>query len=414
MSRGRHQAQGRDGRSREQACAAVAAQLRLRHEEIEQTILAYVRETVPDRIGDLDVEYALGLRAAVVAAVEYVLAGIEQGDDWLVPIPTAAIVQARRAARAGIGLDTVLRRYIAGYTLLEDFVMDAVEAVDVGNAPTLRRLRRIQAMLLERLTSAIADEYCAEQERGRRSSAQRLGERIQRLLVGEAIDLSELRYELDAWHLGVIAVGNGAEQALRGMAAQIGRAILLVPRGEKTVWAWLADRRKPAVADLATVLLAKLPPAVTLATGEPGHGLSGFRLTHRQAEAAHLVGQRRAQSLTRYADVALLAFALRDEALARSLVDIYLTPLDDPRKGHPVLRDTVRAYLAAERNATSAAAALGVARHTVESRIRKVEEQLGRLLPACMAEMEVALRLDELGCCVSPQDPPRVDRSSIT
>jgi hypothetical protein len=95
-------------------------------------------------------------------------------------------------------LDTVLRRYIAGYTLLEDFVMDAVEALDVGDSSTLRRLRRLQATLLDRLTSAIADEYCAEQKRGRRSSAQRLGERVQRLLVGEVIDLSDLRYELDA------------------------------------------------------------------------------------------------------------------------------------------------------------------------------------------------------------------------
>jgi hypothetical protein len=176
----------------------VAAQLRLRHEEIEQTILAYVRDTVPDRIGDLDVEYALGLRAAVVAAVESGLTGIEMGDEWLAPIPLEVLIQARRAVRSGVGLDTVLRRYIAGYTLLEDFVMDAVEALDVGDSSTLRRLRRLQATLLDRLTSAIADEYCAEQKRGRRSSAQRLGERVQRLLVGEVIDLSDLRYELDA------------------------------------------------------------------------------------------------------------------------------------------------------------------------------------------------------------------------
>lgn len=273
MSRGRHEAQGRDGRSREHTCAAVAGQLRLRHEEIEQTLLAYVRDTVPDRIGDLDVEYALGLRSAVVAAVEYGLTGIEQDDEWLAPIPVEVLIQARRAVRSGVGLDTVLRRYIAGYTLLEDFVMDAVEALDVGNASTRRHLRRVQATLLDRLTSAIADEYCAEQALGRRSSARRLGERVQRLLVGEAIDASELRYELDAWHLGVIALGKHAEQALRRVAAQIGRAILLVSRGEETIWAWIGDRRDLAVAQLTPVLQAKLPPTVTLAIGEPAHGI---------------------------------------------------------------------------------------------------------------------------------------------
>jgi hypothetical protein len=39
MSHGRNDAQAGDGRSLEQACAVVAAQLRLRHEEIEQTLL---------------------------------------------------------------------------------------------------------------------------------------------------------------------------------------------------------------------------------------------------------------------------------------------------------------------------------------------------------------------------------------
>jgi hypothetical protein len=38
-----------------------------------------------------------------------------------------------------------------------------------------------------------------------------------------------------------------------------------------------------------------------------------------------------------------------------------------------------------------------VDRHTVQRRLRKIEERLGRLLHTCLAELEVALRLQELG-----------------
>jgi len=52
--------------------------------------------------------------------------------------------------------------------------------------------------------------------------------------------------------------------------------------------------------------------------------------------------------------------------------------------------------LAAGFNAATAAAALEIDRHTVQRHLRKVEEALGRLLPSCHAELEVALSLEEL------------------
>jgi DNA-binding PucR family transcriptional regulator len=135
---------------------------------------------------------------------------------------------------------------------------------------------------------------------------------------------------------------------------------------------------------------------VMLALGEPGRGLAGWRLTHRQAQAALLVALRRPRRCTRYADVALLASALTDEALATVLIDVYLAPLEDSRGSGPVLRETLRAYLGAERSVSSAAAALGVVRKTVEKRLRTIEEKLGRSLHPCPAELEIALELDEL------------------
>ena len=48
-------------------------------------------------------------------------------------------------------------------------------------------------------------------------------------------------------------------------------------------------------------------------------------------------------------------------------------------------------------NAATAAAALRVDRHTVERRLNSIETRLGRSLHTCRAELEVALRLEELG-----------------
>src|SRR5262249_14368679 len=82
--------------------------------------------------------------------------------------------------------------------------------------------------------------------------------------------------------------------------------------------------------------------------------------------------------------------------LAKSLHETYLAPLDEHGDSGLVLRETLRAYFAAGFNAATAAAALEVDRHTVQRRLRKVEEALGRLLHSCHAEIEVALRLEEL------------------
>jgi DNA-binding PucR family transcriptional regulator len=108
-----------------------------------------------------------------------------------------------------------------------------------------------------------------------------------------------------------------------------------------------------------------------------------------------LVALRRPQALTSYADVALLAVVLKDSELASSLVEIHLSPLD--QKDGVVSRETLRAYFAAGCNAATAAAALRVDRHTVERRLHTIETRLGCLLHTCHAELEVALRLEELG-----------------
>jgi hypothetical protein len=96
--------------------------------------------------------------------------------------------------------------------------------------------------------------------------------------------------------------------------------------------------------------------------------------------------------------------ALRDEVLARSLKEIFLSPLESQRDGGAASLQTLREYLASVCNAPKAAARLGVTRHTVENRINTAQQHLGRELDSCLVELEVALRLEELEATEQP--PP--------
>jgi DNA-binding PucR family transcriptional regulator len=180
------------------------------------------------------------------------------------------------------------------------------------------------------------------------------------------------------------------------LAAGLDSQVLVVPRGSGIVWAWLGARRPLAVPDIEQLLSDGVAGDAALAVGEPRKGLDGWRLTHREAQAAQEVMLRKPQRLTRARDVILLAAVLRDDALAKSLVETYLAPLEGHGDSGAVLRETLRAYFSAGLNAATAAAALAVDRHTVQRRLRKVEEALGRLLPDCHAELVVALSLEEL------------------
>ncbi len=439
-----------DGVSVEDARADVVRRLRARRSELLEAVVVRVRDSAFAGAGEQDAEYLAGLRATVAAAVEYLLKELERGDDRPGPIPVAALEQARRAARIGVSLDTVLRRYVVGSALLGECIMEEIDRGDLPGAHSAqRRALRVQAAVLDRLLQAITVEYGAELERAERSPEQRRYERVRLLLDGtapEEAELAELDYEFGGWHLGLIASGAGAAETVRELAGGLDRRLLSVGHGRESIWAWLGGRGRFASEEVERILACagagaragaggRVGPGagtgvgagagastgvgagagsgvgaaagaggntgacVVLAFGEPNEGFGGWRLTHRQAQAALQVTLRRPRpaGVTRYADVALLAFALADEALGGSLIDIYLSPLDAQRGGGAVLRETLRAYLKAGRSTSSAAAALGVVRSTVENRMRMVEDSLGRPLSACLAELEVALRLEELG-----------------
>jgi PucR C-terminal helix-turn-helix domain/GGDEF-like domain len=372
----------------------LVQRLRARRQEIERAIFTRVR-TVSEGAVDEDPSYLEGLQRAAAAAITYGFECMEQGEDWQAPIPPATGRQARRAAREGVRLDTVLRRYAAGDKVIEEFLVD--EADDIPSE-SLRRILGDRGPHVDRLMEAVAAEYEHEFERMTGSSAKKRTDRVLRLLAGsDGIEgYDELQCDFDDWHTGLIVTGRDADSAAHRLIQQVGLRALQVTRDDDIAWVWLESSRRPSVEDLVGTFASHLPATISLAIGEPRRGLDGWRLTHREAQIALQVMQHKPERVTRGRDVTLLAGVLKDETLVRSLLDSYLVPLDERGNRGVILRQTLRAFFLAGGNAASAAEQLGVDRHTVRQRIRAIEEAIGKPLHACHAELQIALRLDAL------------------
>lgn len=381
-------------RSLGEARSALASRLRERLPELQAAVATRIY-AIADPHSVADPAYPEGLKAALDAAIDHRLAVLEVGERRAPDMPSALLVQARLDARDGVPLDTVLRRYFAGNTLFGDFLAEEAERAGMPNA-TLRRLLGEQATLGDRLLAAVSAEHAREAKNRPRSAAERRRECVKALLAGELVDRSELDYDLDAQHLALMAKGEDVEQVVRGLANTLDRRLLAVRREEEPVWAcWLGGRFALTPEQTLQALGEVSLDGIFVTVGEPAEGLSGWRLSHRQAKAALPVAERRGQPALRYADVALLASVLRDDLAVTSLHQLYLEPLERERDGGKAARETLRAYFAAERNISSTAAALGIDRRTVTNRIRAFEELLGRPIKECAAELEIALRLDE-------------------
>jgi DNA-binding transcriptional ArsR family regulator len=368
----------------------LAMRLGVRRAELERAVLTCVF-SVADPAGHRDTAYAEGLRGAVSAGVSYGLRAMEESEP---DVPEPLLAQARRAARHGVGLDTVLRRYLAGCTLLWRFVLE-----DTGSPPLAGHEAEAALRIggaFDQVLAAVAAEYRREQRDRFPTADRRLAQRVEKLLGGDSLEPADFGYELASWHLGLIGRGPGAERAVSVLASRLDRHLLLVRPGQEVVWAWLGGRTR-IESDEIRLGEEEIPGEVSIAVGEPGRGIAGWRRSHRQATAALEVARRRGSRLVFYADVVLLAAALDNGVLSESLVDLYLSPLAEVSDGGSGLCRTLRAYFNASRSVSSAAVALGVSRQTVSNHLRRIEELVGRPVERCGAELETALYLRDLG-----------------
>ncbi|HET6570030.1 MAG TPA: helix-turn-helix domain-containing protein [Solirubrobacterales bacterium] len=370
----------------------LASGIRKRLPELQRAVRARAC-AISDPLEVADPAYPQSLDGAIEAAIDYRIKVLEAPDRHAPGIAPALLVQARLDARDGVPVDISLRRYVAGNALFTDFLVEEAEKADVPIA-ILRRLLGAHATMGDSLLAAVSAEHAREVEMRIGSIAEQRRECVKRILAGELVDHSRLGYDLDAFHLALMVKGERARELLGRLATALDRHLLAVKREEEPIWAgWLGGQRPLDVDRVISAALDIAPDHVFLTVGEPGEGPSGWRLSHLQAKAALPIAERREQSVLSYSDVTVLASIARDDLLEASLRQLYLAPLEQARDGGETARKTLRAYLDAERNLSSTAAALGVDRRTVRNRISTIEQLLGRPLRGSLADLEIALQL---------------------
>lgn len=340
-------------------------------------------------------ELADAVRRAGAADVRAGLTGFVALDRRLpqTPPPEAGEL-ARLAARERVPLTDLLRAYRVAQAAYWQLLFDAVHRLDAPPAAREQLLRATTTFLLDyvdQVSTLVTEEFTGERDRVlRRRELQRLGT-IRDILAGTRADAGPLGYDLGGPHLGLVASGAQAEDAVRAIARDAGARVLLARPDDELLWAWLGD-----CTTLTTVhdgLTGRaLPQGCRIGAGRPAAGLAGFRATHRQAQVAHRLGGRGAP-VGRFHDVAFEALAAADEAGARRFVADELGPLagDDTRARR--LRETLLAYFAAGQNGAAAAKALHISPRTLSYRLRAADELAPAPIAVRSLELHAALRL---------------------
>ena len=354
-----------------------------------------------------EAEYATVLRAAITAILNTSLTELER-PGVTEGLPAAVAALARQDAQCEVGLEAVIRRCMAFDRRMTDFI---VEEADGMPAKALRRIMQAWGAHVDRLVQLVSREYERELERMQQSPGQQLAEWVQRVVDGEdPVEEKDDAYRFDAWHLAMIVTAGIEEHELHGFAARLEAQSLIVPRADDSYWVWLGRQRPISYAEVKRQLPAEPNLDFAAALGESRWGVTGWRVSFREAQAAQQVLKHQSRGVVRCGQVALVAALMRDELLCRALVDAYLRPLDGPGTTGSTLRKTLRAYFAAGGNTAAAAASLGVDRHTIHRRLRKVEERLDEFVDACHAELEIALQVE----AYSPRRAPSTHRRSPT
>ena len=326
------------------------------------------------------------------------VAALRDGRTLPISCPEEVSASGAMAARNDFPLAGVLQSYRTGHAIQWRAWEEAVFALELEPVETRALLAAGSDFFFayaDRCCRWATRAYGEERERLLRGEEQRRTQLVRDILAGEEFDDEELGYDLDAEHVAVIASGRSPEEALDLLGKQFETPLLRVAVDQATAWGWLGAASWAA--EQRQLMREAVPPTATqLAIGGPAQGEGGFRRSHQEAHQAYRVAVHRPAPVTLHEDVALLALALQDEGRARAFVarELGLLAAEDGRTAD--LRETLRAYLGAAHQASSAAALLGVHERTVSNRIRAAEERLGRPITTRSTELDAALRLHEL------------------
>jgi hypothetical protein len=417
-----------------QRAADVSGALTPRTAELATEIYDLIVREIPLLRSDKQVLTLL--EASVGENVATMLHVLQHGIDLEnVHAPVAAAEYARRLAQRGVPIVALLRAYRIGSTRFQDWCLEELgrrtDDASVVSAAGLR-IADVTAAYIDRVSEQIVLAYEAGRENWLRNLSAARVARVQALLRSERVDLDSseaiLGYRLRQHHVGVVcwvpirAVGDTLarlEEATADVARRAGcrdRAMFL-PQDESSAWAWLPLGSR----DTLAIETPGLPPAgaaadIRFALGAVGSGVAGFLRTHQQALGAQAVALAAGPSgplMTSFSEVAPLALMSRSIDLVRAWVLETLRSLADDDDHNATLRDTLWVFLQESGSFKSTAERLTVHKNTVQYRVRKAEDSLGRPVDADHLQIELALLASHwLGAAVLRQAAgPRASHS---
>ena len=398
--------------------ADVAAAVGRRVIAVREDVYDVIVREIPELRDDKPVLTLLA--SSVDSNVETLLQIIQHRIDLVaVPAPPAAVEYARRLAQRGTPLAALLRAYRVGHTCFSDWLLRELarqtDDAEMISATTLS-MSQIVAGYIDQTSEEMVAAYGQERENWLRNRSAAQAARIRDLLSGERVDVraaeATLGYRLRQYHVGVVCwVGDAAtaadeitrlERAIGQLAAQAacpGDPVFL-PRDESSAWAWLPlgtrDAFDAAAAGTAGMGgTAGLDDDIHFAFGDAAKGATGFRITHQQAVAAQAValaaGSPAPPTVT-FSEVAPVAMMLGSPELLRAWVLGTLAGLATDDEHHARLRDTLLAFLRTGGSYKATAEQLMLHKNTVQYRIRKAEESLGRPVGDDRYDVELALQ----------------------
>jgi PucR C-terminal helix-turn-helix domain/GGDEF-like domain len=388
--------------------AAVGRQAAAVSEAVYQEILREIAQLNDDK------PLRALLAASVDSNVDTCLQIMQHRIDLAaVQAPAVAVEYARRLAQRGTPLTALLRAYRLGHACFSDWLLTELarqaDDAEMITAATLG-MSKIVAGYIDQTSEEMVAAYTQARETWLRNGSAARAARIRDLLSDERIDMSAaeatLGYRLRQYHVGLVCWAGDAtgpadeitrlERAIGQVAAHAacsGDPVFL-PRDESSAWAWLPLGIRDTF-DAAPASTADADADIHFAFGDAARGRAGFSLTHRQAIAAQAVALAAAAApprLVTFSEVAPIAMMLGSPGLLRAWVLGTLAGLAIDDEHHARLRGTLLVFLRSGGSYKATAERLVLHKNTVQYRIRKAEESLGRPAAENRHDVELALR----------------------
>ncbi|MFD8719252.1 PucR family transcriptional regulator [Streptomyces sp. NPDC059629] len=393
--------------------SVVAENVGSRLPDVSRDIGEYVLAEIPELRGDSTVVKIL--QASITENVATLL-HVFENDIPLEKIegPAAALEYARRLAQRGIPLSAMVRAYRLGHWRFLQWCLDELNrenADDDLHTATSRRMLRVSFGYIDRVTEHAILVYQHERDNWLLSQTAARAARVRDVLAEDDVDLDRvepsLGYRLRQHHLGLVAwlptLTDGGEgiARLHRIADELAHRIscsarpLFVPRDAILSWIWLPlGSHTDAPLEQLSNALENSDSSVHVCAGDVGYGIEGFRSSHRQALRTQELAAA-ADPIPRFTDfstVAPIALMATDIDDMRSWVWSALGPLAVDDENSARLRETALIFLDHGCSYTATASAQILHKNTVQYRIRKAEEIMGRPVQAGHTDLEIALR----------------------